>query len=217
MLTRYARTQFVNTLPASEYDPAAKELESTKAQSDQESSESDSDADYDSKFDQELHDVKSKMDPDLKLLLKNTKPLFQSRNSAAVMAVAQLYYYVAPRSEVQIVAKSLIRLLRSHREVQIVVLRCIVSMAQRNKQLFQNNLKSFFVHNNDSLQVKLLKLEIMTCLANATNISIILREFQTYVLSNDKDFAAASIHAIGMYLNLTLALENLMYKFVCQF
>mgnify|MGYP006904162532 CR=1 FL=1 len=31
------------------------------------------------------------------------------------MAVAQLYYYVAPRSEIQIVAKSLIRLLRHHR------------------------------------------------------------------------------------------------------
>jgi hypothetical protein len=31
------------------------------------------------------------------------------------MAVGQLYYYVAPRSEVHIVAKSLIRLLRHHR------------------------------------------------------------------------------------------------------
>jgi AP-3 complex subunit beta len=37
----------------------------------------------------------------------------------------------------------------------------------------------------------------MTCLATATNIAAILREFQTYVLSTDKDFAAASIHAIG--------------------
>jgi hypothetical protein len=32
-----------------------------------------------------------------------------------VMAVAQLYYYLAPQSEVQFVAKSLIRLLRHHR------------------------------------------------------------------------------------------------------
>jgi len=31
------------------------------------------------------------------------------------MAVAQLYYYVAPRSEVHFGAKSLIRLLRHHR------------------------------------------------------------------------------------------------------
>ncbi len=31
------------------------------------------------------------------------------------MAVAQLYYYLAPKSEIQLVAKSLIRLLRSHR------------------------------------------------------------------------------------------------------
>jgi hypothetical protein len=31
------------------------------------------------------------------------------------MAVAQLYYYVAPQTEVQVVAKALIRLLRHHR------------------------------------------------------------------------------------------------------
>ena len=31
------------------------------------------------------------------------------------MAVAQLYYYVAPQSEVHFVAKALIRLLRHHR------------------------------------------------------------------------------------------------------
>lgn len=97
------------------------------------------------------------------------------------MAVAQLYYYVAPRNEAQIVAKSLVRLLRSHREVQIIVLKNIVSMAQKNHSMFQAHQKSFFVHSNDNIQIKLLKLEILTCLANESNISVILREFQVFL------------------------------------
>lgn len=78
-----------------------------------------------------------------------------------------------------------------------MVLKNIVSMAQKNHAMFQPHQKSFYVHSNDSIHVKLLKLEILTCLANPANISIILREFQAYVLSNDKEFAAATINAIG--------------------
>lgn len=50
-----------------------------------------------------------------------------------VMGVAQLYHHLAPRSEVLVVAKALIRLLRSHREVQSVVLNCIASISTLRK------------------------------------------------------------------------------------
>jgi AP-3 complex subunit beta len=107
--------------------------------------------------------------------------------------------------------------------------------------MFQQHQKSFYVHSTDSIHVKLLKLEILTCLANESNISIILREFQVqnisfvtnrflsfyvkkltkaYVLSNDKEFAAATIHAIGRCAssikevadNCLTGLVNLMSK-----
>ena len=55
-------------------------------------------------------------------------------------------------------------------------------MAQKNQQMFQAHQKSFYVHSNDSIQVKLLKLEILTCLANESNISVILREFQVFYI-----------------------------------
>lgn len=45
------------------------------------------------------------------------------------MSVAQLYHHLAPRSDVSIVAKSLIRLLRSYREVQSIVLNSIASIS----------------------------------------------------------------------------------------
>ena len=51
-------------------------------------------------------------------------------------------------------------------------------MAEKYKQIFEPYLKSFFVHSNDSGLVKHYKLEILTILANASNISTILREFQ---------------------------------------
>lgn len=52
------------------------------------------------------------------------------------MGVAQMYHHIAPRSEVNIVTKALIRLLRSPREVQSVVLNCIASMSTLRKVWF---------------------------------------------------------------------------------
>lgn len=49
------------------------------------------------------------------------------------MSVAQLYHHVAPKSDVSVVTKSLIRLLRSHREVQSVVLNSIASISTIRK------------------------------------------------------------------------------------
>lgn len=49
------------------------------------------------------------------------------------MAVAQLYHHLAPREDVAVVTRALIRLLRSHREVQTVVLNSIASMSVNRK------------------------------------------------------------------------------------
>uniref|UniRef100_A0A671S2B7 AP-3 complex subunit beta C-terminal domain-containing protein n=1 Tax=Sinocyclocheilus anshuiensis TaxID=1608454 RepID=A0A671S2B7_9TELE len=162
MLTRYARTQFLN--------PNESLLE--------ESSEkafyaSDDEEDEDKKAEVTTLEKRKPyvMDPDHRLLLRNTKPLLQSRNAAVVMAVAQLYFHLAPKAEVGIIAKAL--------------------------GMFEPYLKSFYIRSTDPTQIKILKLEVLTNLANEANISTILREFQTYIKSMDKDFVAASIQAIG--------------------
>lgn len=49
------------------------------------------------------------------------------------MAVAQLYYHLAPKCDVSSVAKALVRLLRSHREIQVVALNTIASMSVTRK------------------------------------------------------------------------------------
>jgi hypothetical protein len=69
------------------------------------------------------------LDEDHSLLLKSCLPLLQSRNSGVVLAVARIYFHLAPSQEAQHLAKPLVRLLRSHRELQYIVLTNIATMA----------------------------------------------------------------------------------------
>lgn len=214
MLTRYARTQFVD--PNGDEDLAnmdgldgdAPENERFYDESSNSSSDEAGDKQPSSSGNNNINNNDNDnsrgsgggsyhIDLDHRLLLRQTKPLLQSRNASVVMAVAQLYHHVAPRNEVQLIAKALIRLLRSHKEVQSVVLNCIASMSSRRKGIFEPHLKSFFVRTSDPTHLKLLKLDILTNLASASSISLILREFQTYISSSDRPFVAATIQAIG--------------------
>ncbi|CAC5376615.1 AP3B [Mytilus coruscus] len=184
MLTRYARTQFINP-------------NKTDSSKENKSFYEDSEKEEEEEEEREKKEPTYVMDTDHRLLLRQAKPLLNSRNSAVVMSVAQLYYHCAPKAEVGVVAKSLIRLLRSHKEVQYIVLSNIATMSIDRKGMFEPFLKSFYIRSSDPTHIKLLKLEILTNLATETNISTILRELQTYVTSNDKEFAAATIQAIG--------------------
>ncbi|XP_078541103.1 AP-3 complex subunit beta-2 isoform X1 [Lissotriton helveticus] len=190
MLTRYARTQFLN--PNQNESLLEENPEKTFYGSDDEDTK-DGKAENASAVKQAPY----VMDPDHRLLLRNTKPLLQSRNAAVVMAVAQLYFHLAPKAEVGVIAKALVRLLRSHSEVQFVVLQNVATMSIKRRGMFEPYLKSFYIRSTDPTQIKVLKLEVLTNLANETNISTILREFQTYIRSMDKDFVAATIQAIG--------------------
>ncbi|XP_022216218.2 AP-3 complex subunit beta-2 [Drosophila obscura] len=218
MLTRYARTQFVDPNADEELlDGASDNATHNERFYDESSNNSNSSNSDDASSDEEKSKARPAnnssnnnggtqasspsssyhIDVDHRLLLRQTKPLLQSRNASVVMAVAQLYHHVAPRNEVQLIAKALIRLLRSHKEVQSVVLNCIASMSTKRKAIFEPHLKSFFVRTSDPTHLKLLKLDILTNLASASSISLILREFQTYISSSDRSFVAATIQAIG--------------------
>ncbi|XP_028411704.1 AP-3 complex subunit beta-1-like isoform X2 [Dendronephthya gigantea] len=191
MLTRYARSQFL--------DPNKADLENEKFYPESDGSQDEDDDDDDDDDNNEKTEKKKPyiMDPDHRLLLRVTKPLLQSRNAAVVMAVARLYHHCAPASEVGVVTRALVRLLKGHREVQYVVLSNIATLSATRKGMFESHLKSFFVHSNDSSHIKTLKLEIMTNIASETNITILLREFQTYINNADKQFVASTIQAIG--------------------
>ncbi|XP_006873361.1 PREDICTED: AP-3 complex subunit beta-1-like [Chrysochloris asiatica] len=202
MLTRYARTQFVS--PWKEDDgPEDNEKDFYESDDEQKEQTGNRKKPY-------------AMDPDHRLLIRNTKPLLQSRNAAVVMAVAQLYWHISPKSEVAVISKSLVRLLRSNREVQYIVLQNIATMSIQRKGMFEPYLKSFYVRSTDPTMIKTLKLEILTNLANEANISTLLREFQTYVKSQDKQFAAATIQTIGRCAtNISEVTDTCLNGLVC--
>ncbi|XP_070686110.1 AP-3 complex subunit beta-2 [Pempheris klunzingeri] len=195
MLTRYARTQFLN--PNINESLLEEGGDKTFYGSDEDEDEEEEEKEKKAEVPAMAKRKPYVMDPDHRLLLRNTKPLLQSRNAAVVMAVAQLYFHLAPKAEVGVIAKALVRLLRSHSEVQYVVLQNVATMTIKRRGMFEPYLKSFYIRSTDPTQIKVLKLEVLTNLANETNISTILREFQTYIKSMDKDFVAATIQAIG--------------------
>uniref|UniRef100_A0A8C3TWM5 AP-3 complex subunit beta n=1 Tax=Catharus ustulatus TaxID=91951 RepID=A0A8C3TWM5_CATUS len=196
MLTRYARTQFLS--PNQNESLLEENTEKAFYGSEEEDGK-------DAKAEAAML-AKCKpyvMDPDHRLLLRNTKPLLQSRNAAVRPSLPPCssprwipppywWYPSAWAYDVPMVKDSLGCLRDIQRWVSsgsgyLHVLR----------GMFEPYLKSFYIRSTDPTQIKILKLEVLTNLANETNISTILREFQTYIRSMDKDFVAATIQAIG--------------------
>lgn len=194
MLVRYIRTQFLNPNGAVTEEDAEDESvwgASGLAQ------------DLDSFYAEDVTTTKSGetkeyyMHADHRMILRGAQSLLQSRNSAVVMSVAMLFFHSAPRSEVGIAGKALVRLVRSSREVQFVVLSNIASMASKRPSMFVAHLKEFFVKRDDAAFIRKLKLEIITQLASEGNISVILHELKQYVRSGEVAFVTESIQAVG--------------------
>ncbi|KAL1919435.1 uncharacterized protein VTP21DRAFT_2128 [Calcarisporiella thermophila] len=188
LLLRYSRTQFTDpNINGTTYRGETTKTKNEKSfYSDED--EEDSDDEY---ADPHL------LDPDHELLLRSCASLFQSRNSGVVLSVAKVFYHLAPDSEAQKIAKPLLKLLRSHREMQYVVLANIATIATERPHLFEPHHQHFYVRSTDPPFIYRLKLEILTLIATETNINTLLRELQAYVKSPSKDFVTVTIQAIG--------------------
>ncbi|KAI8363062.1 adaptin N terminal region-domain-containing protein [Mortierella sp. GBAus27b] len=198
LLLRYSRTQFLNPIGKTSAPAVRDRKEKSVVRSFYSDDDSDvshhspnnSDSDDD---DDEYHAV----DPDLAYLLKCALPLLQSRNSQVILSVAKLYMHLAPAEDSYKIGQPLIRLLRSHREIQYVVLNNIVAIASQRPYVFDQFYQHFFVRSTDPVFIRNLKLDILTMIATESNITFILRELQEYVKSSNKDLVTQAIEAIG--------------------
>ena len=140
------------------------------------------------------------LDPDHKLLLRSSLPLLKSRNCGVVLAVCSLHYYCGTQSEATAtqLGKSLVRISRNRREIAFVVLKAIASMAQERPSMFRPFLQDFFVKPaTDPSFCRTLKLDILTALTDAANVTLVLKELQSYVKHSDKEFVCAAVRAVG--------------------
>lgn len=119
------------------------------------------------------------------LLLRCSRPLLQSRNAAVVVAVASMHFYLAPFAELPRVASALLFALRtSTPEAQHTIMACIANAVATQPSLFTPHLTAFYLKSADVLSVRLLKLEILTSLANSssTDVNLLLQELQVCVM-----------------------------------
>ena len=197
MMVRYARNQFEDPNKEKNAANKPKKPKNNKKKDNFWGTNEDEEEEEEEEESSEDEYGMTEIDPDLRLLLDSAHPLLKNRNSGVVLAVAALYYHVAPLHEAQKVSKSLVRISKSKREIQYVVLTNIASMAASRPQLFESFVSEFFISPADPSFCRTLKLEIITYLVNEDNINKILKEFKTYVQMEDKSFVAATIQAIG--------------------
>lgn len=143
------------------------------------------------------------LDDDHRLLLKQSAQLLYSTNAGVTIAVTNLYMYLAPRNEIDIVIQPLIRALRSKRYIQYTVLSVINTLSSYpyNAQLFHEYITEFYIFVTDPLYTRETKLDILYNIANADNINIILSELLYYVYDQSIEFVCCTINTLNRLAN----------------
>ncbi|KZT06124.1 uncharacterized protein LAESUDRAFT_813041 [Laetiporus sulphureus 93-53] len=137
------------------------------------------------------------VDADLRLLINLAEPLFQSQNPAVVLAVARVFYYLAPTSEIPKIVSPLLRLLHASQEIERVVLAYLVIASWSICQTLAPFYSRLLVRADDVPPVKKDKAHLLRNLINTDNYQALLREFIIYADDADDELVADAIHAIG--------------------
>ncbi|KAH7417927.1 adaptin N terminal region-domain-containing protein [Cadophora sp. MPI-SDFR-AT-0126] len=149
---------------------------------------------------EETGEVEQVLDPDLEMLLKNIKPLLQSRNSAVVVSVTRCYVNLGTQEYISLSVGPLIALLRGPQDIQHMALFNIVSVCLTRPEAFVKYATHFLVHSTDPPQVWELKLELLTLIfphCNAYLKSLILNELEHFSQGSDKALVREAVRAIG--------------------
>ena len=105
------------------------------------------------------------MDPDHRLLLTSALRLVHSANPGVrliefnivltltrifkvILAITELYYYLAPYAEMSLIMRPLFHTLAHSREVQFIVLTSITSMVSKRASLFEPYMKNFYIRGS---------------------------------------------------------------------
>jgi AP-3 complex subunit beta len=158
----------------------------------------------------------SYLDDDHRLLLRSSRPLLQSQNAGVVMAVGALHFYLSPVADLPKTLRALVFAMRCKPESQHIVLKNICTMVAVQPTLFETHFNAFFVHPADPLDVRGLKLEILTHVCTAENAPVLLRELQAYLRSSNDQFVALTIRAIGRCAAIMPQIATVCVRYVLR-
>lgn len=139
-------------------------------------------------------------------IIESVLPRLNHNNNSvqmsAVKVVLKFLDYIENPDKVRTYCKdlatSLTTLMKSHAEIQYVLLRSLHAVVQKRPYLLDRDFKSFYVQHNDPVYVKLEKIEILYKLVDGKNFESILTEFKSYaIMEFDADIVKKVIKYIG--------------------
>uniref|UniRef100_A0A095C643 AP-2 complex subunit beta n=1 Tax=Schistosoma haematobium TaxID=6185 RepID=A0A095C643_SCHHA len=140
-------------------------------------------------------------DREAQSIIERVSPRLAHANAAVVLStvkvIMKMLEMVDPTSEtastvIRKLAPPLVTLLSAEPEIQYVALRNINLIVQKRRDILKQEIKY-----NDSIYVKLEKLDIMIRLINQSNIGQVLAELKEYAKEVDVDFVRKAVRAIG--------------------
>jgi len=138
------------------------------------------------------------VDSDLRLLLTSVKPMLHSTNRALVVAAVTIYFHLAPKIELDIVAKPLIRVLNGAPSGHFIALKLIYQVATAKPKAFANFIKDFFLTGQDNPSTRMLKIRLIAKLVTRENQVAVLAEFRSYLRSYDSSKVVEAVKGLGL-------------------
>lgn len=138
-------------------------------------------------------------------IIERIMPRLQHANPAVVLGAAKniLHFleFVMEGDGKSLTLKKLgaplITLLSAEPEIQYVGLCNILIILQKTPNIFEKNVKMFFVRHNEPIYVKLKKIDVLAMIADSGNVDLIISELKEYWNDIDQDFARKAVRAIG--------------------
>ena len=142
------------------------------------------------------------MDADLQLFIDSLKPLIYTNSEFVILSISKALMSLAPPKtyqQMQLVPVT-IRLISptSNYQVAYFALQAIRSVVVQNRFIYEKYFKRFYIFPDDSPSIAQLKLEILSMLANESNMPSIFDELKSIVFnSNSILIAKQALVCIG--------------------
>lgn len=132
-------------------------------------------------------DYEITMDGDLELFINSLKLLIFNRSDFVVLAISKAIFALMPPKvfkELKL-GKFLIRIASSSADIESIhfALKTILTISSADRSIFAPYYKYFYVLPTDSLDISLIKLQIICSLVDEYNVKYILAEIKYYVLT----------------------------------
>ena len=138
-------------------------------------------------------------------IIERIMPRLQHANPAVVLGAAKnILHFLESVMEsdgktvlLKKLGAPLITLLSAEPEIQYVGLWSILLILQKTPNIFDKNIKMFFVRHNEPIYVKLKKIDVLVMVSDSSNVDLIISELKEYCNDIDQDFVRKAVRAIG--------------------